>query len=432
MNFDTEPGLLRPAGEEAGVIKRIRPGHVRAFSALCWLTYFFAYFGRYSFISGMGALVEDCVLSKAQGGLIASLFYLAYSAFQVLCGLLGDRWNARHLVLAGAAVSAACNLAFPLCAGPAAMAMVWTVNGAAQGMIWPPLMRLCAALLDGNQCVRVSVDLASSSPAGMVAVYLLSAWSLRSFSWRLLFWLSAGVLAAAALIWGWAAGWIEARAVRVPAPAAPAGAAQPTEKTRGFWRTAACAGLLGAGLAGVVNGALKDGVFTWVPTYLMENFGLAADRSALLTTVLPLVNLAGVYLVKEINRRWLQNEALASALLFFLTFLSLLGMAMGGGAPAAVALFAAGTSLMMGANTALVGLMPLHFRRCGRVAAATGLLNACVHLGGAASGYLFGLVSELAGWGALRAAWCILALAGAVCGLAQARRWAAFRSEDLV
>ncbi|WP_418667924.1 MFS transporter [Allofournierella sp.] len=416
-----------------GTVKRIRPAHVRAFSALCWLTYFFAYFGRYSFISGMGAMVEEGALSKAQGGLIASLFYLAYSVFQVLCGLLGDRWNARHLVLAGLAASAVCNLALPLCPGPAAMALVWTVNGAAQGMIWPPLMRLCAALLEGNQCVRVSVDLASSSPAGMVAVYLLSAWSLRSFSWRLLFWLSAAALAGAALVWGGAAGWIEARAVCVRAPAPPAGAAAcQREKRKGFLHTAACAGLLCAGLAGVTNGALKDGVFTWVPTYLMENFGLAADRSALLTTVLPLVNLAGVYLVKEINRRWLQNEALASALLFFLTFLSLLAMAVGGGAPAAVALFALSTSLMMGANTALVGLMPLHFRRYGRVAAATGLLNACVHAGGAASGYLFGLLSERAGWGVLRAAWCLLALAGAACCLVQARRWAAFRSRDLV
>lgn len=413
--------------------KRIRPAHVQAFSALCWLTYFFTYFGRYSFISGMGAMVEEGVLSKAQGGMIASLFYLTYSAFQVLCGLLGDRMNARHMVLVGVAASAVCNLAFPLCAGPAAMAAVWGINGAAQGMIWPPLVRLCAALLDGNQCVQVSVDLASSSPAGMVVVYLLSAWSLRAFSWRMLFWLSAGTLAAAALVWGWAAGWIEARAVNVSTQEPRPGAAPPQgEKKQKFWPAAVCAGLLGAGLAGIVNGALKDGVFTWVPTYLMENFGLPAGQSALLTTVLPLVNLAGVYLMKEVNRRWLQNEILASALLFFLTFLSLLAMAMGGGALAAVALFAVSTSLMMGVNTALVGLMPLHFRRCGRVSAATGLLNACIHVGGAASGFLFGLVSELAGWGALRAAWCVLALAGAMCSLLQARRWAAFRSEELV
>lgn len=423
-------GRERPGAGGPAAAKRILPQHVRAFSALCWAVYFFAYFGRYSFLSGMGAMVEEGVLSKAGAGLVSALFYLAYSASQLACGMLGDRLCARRMVFLGAAVSAGCNLAFPLCPSPAAMGAVWVANGAAQGMIWPPLMRMCAGLLEGNQCVKVSVDLASSSPAGMVAVYLLSALGLRAFSWRFLFWVSAAVLAAAALGWAWGAAWLEARARPAPQKALPAAGAAPAGQ--GLWGMVLGAGLLFAGLAGVLNGALKDGVFTWVPTYLMENFGLSAGRSALLTTLLPLVNLSGVYLAKGMNRRWLHNEAASCAVLFALTGGFLAAMALAGGAAASVALFAASTSLMMGVNTALVGLMPLHFRRCGRVAAATGLLNASVHLGGALAGYVFGLVSELAGWGALRLAWCVLALAGAACCFAQVRRWRAFRSPEIL
>ena len=407
--------------------KRILPHQVGLFSALCWATYFFTYFGRYSFVSGMGALVADGSFSKAGAGLVASLFYLAYSASQLLCGLVGDRLPPRILVFVGVFGSGVCNLLFVASPSAGLRTGIWVLNGVLQGLVWPPLIRMCAMLLEGNQCVKVSVNVTSSSPVSMVVVYLLSALGIRLFSWRALFWLSAVAMAAMAFVWLFAAGRLERASRLVELPRAVEGQSE-ANAPNGLWQLGAAAGLLALLGACLVNGTLKDGIFTWVPTYLMENFGLTAQTATLLATLLPLVNLAGVYLAKYVNCRWLRNEAATSTLFFLATLASLLPLAAGqGGVRLSVWMFAVSTSLMMGANAALVSLIPLHFSRCNRVAAVTGLLNTAVHLGGGVSGYLFGLLSEWNGWQFIRIAWCALALLGALACLLAVKRWSRFR-----
>lgn len=401
------------------------------FSALCWSTYFFTYFGRYSFVSGMSALVAGQVLSKTQAGMIGAAFYFPYAVTQFLVGLVGDSISPRRLVFLGVMGSAACNLLFPLYPGFSSMFCLWCVNGAFQGLIWPLLIRACADLLEGNQCVQVSVDMASSSPVSMVTVYLLSALGLTLLSWRFLFVLSGVVMGISAAVWLAGMGSLEKQAGGMSAAKGSALLQEKAAPNCSLWGIVLASGLMCAAIASVMNGALKDGMFTWVPTYLMENHGIPAERATLLTTVIPVVNLAGVYLAKEMNRRLFHNEEVTSAVLYGATVIFLAGMFLPGGTLWAVAMFALSTTMMMGANTALVGIIPLHFRQWGRVAAITGLLNTCVHVGGALASYGFGSLSDAAGWNALRLAWCLCALLGGAGCLLHSRQWKMFRAADV-
>lgn len=43
-----------------------------------------------------------------------------------------------------------------------------------------------------------------------------------------------------------------------------------------------------------VQGALKDGVTTWVPTYISETYGLSSIVAIMGTMVIPVFNLLGV------------------------------------------------------------------------------------------------------------------------------------------
>lgn len=56
----------------------------------------------------------------------------------------------------------------------------------------------------------------------------------------------------------------------------------------------------------------KDGVTTWVPTYITETFLTSPAFSILVTTVLPIVNLTGAYLAQYLYQKCKKQEAAAA------------------------------------------------------------------------------------------------------------------------
>lgn len=408
--------------------KLTRHRDIAFFTLLCWVTYFSTYFGRYSFTSTISEMLESGAFSKSQLGLISGVFFVAYAVGQLVSGALGDILSARHLIGGGLLISALCNLGFALASHPGWMMVIWACNGVAQSMIWPPMVRQCADWLQGNQCVQACVQLASTAPAGMIAAYLLSGLLLRRFSWHSAFFVGAVSMGAMAFLWMLGMGALQRRIVPSPAELAPLLQHKTPAPALPFLPLVLGSGLIAFSLASLLNGALRDGVTTWVPTYLVENFGLSASRSTLLTTLLPLVNLSGVHLANAWNRR-LRNEAVTAGVFFGIAFLGLVLMLLLGslGAAGAIAGFAVATTAMTGANTALIVFAPFFFKNQGKVSTVTGFLNALVHLGSALSGTLFGFVSQMRGWEAVRLSWCVLALLGVFACLAGRRQWQAFR-----
>ena len=67
-------------------------------------------------------------------------------------------------------------------------------------------------------------------------------------------------------------------------------------------------------LAACIHGLLKDGIMTWVPSFLQEKFSLLTAFSVSLTMLLPLVNLSGVYIGNAVNVRRFRNEASTACL----------------------------------------------------------------------------------------------------------------------
>ena len=65
----------------------------------------------------------------------------------------------------------------------------------------------------------------------------------------------------------------------------------------------------------MLQGILKDGVTTWIPTYISEVFHMGSAASIISTTVIPAFNLTGVYLAAFMNKK-MHNEMSTAA--FFL------------------------------------------------------------------------------------------------------------------
>src|SRR5438132_5274068 len=76
-----------------------RPTHVRylVLAAACSLAVL-TYVQRQGFVAGSPFIKKDLGLNDEQMGYLAAVWLIAYGAFQVPGGLLGDRLGARHLL----------------------------------------------------------------------------------------------------------------------------------------------------------------------------------------------------------------------------------------------------------------------------------------------------------------------------------------------
>lgn len=150
----------------------------------------------------------------------------------------------------------------------------------------------------------------------------------------------------------------------------------------------------------IIHGMLKDGVTTWVPTYINTSFEVSASFSILLTTLLPIINLSGAYIARYIYRK--TNERIILSIgLFFLTATAALVFLYIGSTwhpLLSVLLLSVITASMMAINTLAVNIYPLRFQKYGRVSSISGFLNAMAYLGTAVSTYTIGLLVQKYDW----------------------------------
>lgn len=379
---------------------------------LCWAVYFASYLGRYNYSAAMGALLEQNMLSLSAAGAVSTAYFFAYGAGQLLNGLVSGRISPYTMIFVGLFCAGAANVVMG-CVPAEVMVAVWAVNGFFQSMIWPPIVRLFSEALPFAQQKGACIHITSTTPAGTLVSYGLSALMLTVFVWNGVFWLCGALMMALALLW-------------LPLTHSLRKATQPVGKkiqaekeTHGMDCKAApkhsfsllrlfvLSGIVWLLLPVALHGALKDGMSSWVPTCIQENFSAPPAFSAVLAMALPVVNLAGAYLAAWVDRRVFHNEVKTTLALFATACLALglLPFVLRTGLILTIILLAITTSLMLGINTMLIGVIPVKAGVKGNAAAISGILNAVTYLGAAASTWGIGLFVERLGWTATALLW---------------------------
>ena len=402
---------------------------------LCWIAYFSTYIGRLNYSASLTGIILSEGFSKGQAGMIGTAFFFAYGAGQFVSGFLGDRLAPKKMVFTGLMVSGLCNLAMAGAKSSGLMTAVWCVNGLFQAFIWSPMIRLMYEYYKTETRMKACVSLNSSVPIGTMAAYGLTALVIWLSGWRTMF-----VLAGAALI-GTSLFWITGMK-RVERYAAESGkmAEMPSGETGGSakaavnWKSLLIqSGFLFLMMALFVQGALKDGVTTWVPTDISETYGLSAILAITSTMVIPVFNLLGVYLASFANLHWFRNEVRTAGAFFVVSAAAILVLRLSSGRSMAVSflMLALATTAMMAVNTMLIAVLPSYFGVIGRASSVSGLLNSSVYAGGAVSTYGIGALSVALGWNATIVIWFLMAAVSAVICFLTVRKWIAYRKEVL-
>lgn len=385
---------------------------------LCWMVYFSAYLGRLNYSSAMTVMIRDLIITKSQAGFISMIYFFAYGIGQLINGFIGDRLNSKKMITYGLTVSAIMNLLMSLSRNFLVMSIVWCINGYAQSMIWPPIIRIFSERLEMKSKLKYSVDIASSQPAGTLASYLLSVAILSFFNWQYVFFAAGILLLIVVFIWNSGYRTIEKYLGILDGK-------MKENDTDGFEKSTANApkqmnfkGLIcGSGILMFVipifvHGILKDGVVSWVPTYISETFHVDASISILLTTLIPLINLSGAYMGRYIFIK-MKNDEVKAAIFFFAVAVSMLSVLYLFGNRYIILtalILSVITASMMAINTLLISLYPLRFEKQGRVATVSGFLNAMAYLGTALSTFTIGILVQNKGWNGTILSWIFVTI----------------------
>lgn len=404
---------------------------------LCWSAYFTSYIGRLNYSSAMTAMIQEEILTKSQAGFISMVYFFAYGIGQLCNGLLGDRMHPGKMIFTGLSVAALMNLLMGFTGQFFLMAVIWGINGYAQAMIWPPIIRIFAEMLEKERKMKYCVDIVSSQVVGTLASYLIAAGVMWLFGWKAVFAAAALCLAVMAVVWITGFGKIEKGDVgknsevfrenemtsemvwkkETAGEEVGENGITSAKRDKSFSHLMLHCGLLAVLFPVVIHGMLKDGVTTWVPTYITETFLTSPSFSILVTTVLPILNLTGAYAAKYVYRKCREHEVKAAALFFTAATAALCGLWVGKGVSIilTVLLFAVTTASMMAVNTLFVNMLPLRFERLGRVSTVSGFLNSAAYLGTAVSTFTIGVMVEKMGWNVTIGSWVVLTAAALVC-----------------
>ena len=396
---------------------RETPAYMRLF-LMGWTVYFINYFGRYNYAAAMVVIGQAEGLRTDQLGLIASTLFVSYGLGQLFSGWLGDRLNPKALIAAGMLGSAGSNLLMGLAGSVGLMQAAWCLNGLFCALIWAPMIRLMTLCMPPERLRKAILSFHYATSLGTTGTYLLIPLLVTHFPWRVSFLVPAALTLLTGL--GWiAVGATTRGCYQTPEKVETKNTVKATESFRALYLVSGLPLLLAIIL---FMGLLKDGIMTWVPQEMTDTFQIDAALSIFLTAILPLVNLAGLWLIQKLSKRPGSDDVRTSFLLFGAAGAGmLLLVAVGRLHPLlTVLLFSAVSLCVFGINTVLISLVPLQFAKAGRSSTVAGLTNAFTYLGSALSGWGLGLAAGQWGWNAVN--WLLFGLCAAGMGLCLAVR----------
>ena len=385
---------------------------VKLFVLLFSVTYMISYITRINYGAIISEIQSQTGISKSLLSMSLTGSFITYGVGQIISGIFGDRISPKKLVSWGLAVSVCMNFLMPLCKGPYQMLAVWSVNGFAQSFMWPPIVKIMTEVLSEADYKNAIAKVSWGSSIGTIFVYLGSPLLISVLHWRSVFVSSAILGLIMIFVWNRYSCDIKTQ---------PRQRVNTTKKGPVLLKPI----LLGVLFAIIMQGMLRDGVTTWMPSYIAETYNLSNEISILTGVILPVFSIVCFQIATKLYTKKFNNPVLCAGLLFGVGALSALVLHFSAGQNTAVSvfMFAVLTGCMHGVNLMLVAMVPPYFQSTGKVSTVSGILNASTYIGSAVSTYGIAVLSENFGWNFTIVIWLMIAICGTCVCLICSRHW---------
>lgn len=230
------------------------------------------YFVRKNLSIAMPGMAVALHIGKQDLGLFLTLHGLLYGVSKFANGFIGDRANARVMMVVGLTGSAVLNVFFGWSSTVVALGVIWMINGWFQGMGFPPCARLTTHWFSPRElATKMSIWNTSHCLGGGLIVILCG--YLATLGWRYCFFVPAGIALCGA--------YYLARALPDTPPSVGLPEVEGTQGASGeqtsaefralVWRRVFCSKEIWlVSLANFFVYTIRYAVFDWGPTLLTE------------------------------------------------------------------------------------------------------------------------------------------------------------------
>lgn len=382
-------------------------------------TYFTSYLTRNNFAAVLAAIIQAGDIDKTSAGLVTTLGFITYGVGQLISGWLGDRINPKKLMFIGFLMTAAMNLLIPLCPNGYFMCIVWAFNGLAQSFMWPPLVKIMKTAMDSDKYDKGCITVNAGATVATIMIYLVSPLIIKIWSWHGVFIINACIAVIMSAIWLSGITSIE-KTANIEYALKKGGKGNKKAYRKSSKLSVSLAVLIPVMVAIILQGSLRDGVTTWIPTYITEVFHLDSSISILSGVIIPLFGLASYKVTEFIYNKTGKKPYQCAGMIFAVTILctALLRIFPDTSPIITVLLSAVLVASMHGINLILVCFLPAIIADDDNMSVISGLLNFMTYVGSALSTYGFAVISDKLGWSSVVSVWVVITVIGlALCAL---------------
>ena len=361
---------------------------------LCWAAYTSAYVARLNYHASMVEILSQLGTTKEAAGTVSSFFFFAYGAGQLVNGLLSKKYNTKISVAVALAASCIVNFSMTFCQGIDMMKYLWLLNGVFQSILWSSLIKTLSDNLSDDKLSRAVMVMSTTVASGTFTAYGLAAlFSHLQMKWTTIFYVSSAVVGVVAVIWFLGMSSVQKSKSEIISE-------EKQVKQKLSLTPVLVMSIIVILISAVTNGFIKDGVTTWVPSILKEEFGVPSSLSIIVTLLLPIVSIFGASLVKVLHKKQ-KNENVLNGIFYFgatiLAGLIILTINFKS-VPLTLALFGGIACLMAAINNVITSIVPLYSRDKIDSGLSAGLLNTFCYVGSTLATSLLGKIADTKGW----------------------------------
>lgn len=282
----------------------LRSWRWRIFAAT-WAAYAGYYFCRKPFFVAKSALEDAYHWRPEQLATIGTAYLVMYAIGQFVAGYSGTRWGPRNALLAGMAISIACNVAFGLTSSLWVFGLFMAVNGLVQATGWSNVVGTMGQWYARRERGTVMGIWSTNFQFGGIASNALAAAMLGAYGLRGTFWSGALVFAG---VWILVFAWQRNRPEDVGLPpvvddpdAAPGAAEE-------GWTREIATNVAIVGVFYFFVKFIRYALWSWAPYLLHTAFGLEGAQAGYLSTVFDVAGIFGVVSLGFVSDRYFAGK----------------------------------------------------------------------------------------------------------------------------
>ncbi len=386
---------------------------------LGWLVYTTSYLGKLNYSANITQIIDFYNVTKPEAGLPPTFLFFGYGIGQAVNGILCKRYNMKTAIFGSLFLSGIINLIIAITSNFAIVKWLWLINGFTLSILWPTIVRLMSESLPKKDLGKSSVILGTTVAIGTLIIYGLSSVFAIFDSFKLAFYTAGFAGIAVAFFWyvSYNKAFSLAKSEKDAEDISQNIQKTATEKNHSAHQEdhLLIISICVLCLCGICVNLVKDGLTTWVPSILKDEYSITDSLSILLTLLLPIVAIFGNTYALTVHKK--VPDYVTHCLVIFLAIAGVIGIIIGSlflkQAIIMIICLSLASFLASSLNSLITSIYPMFMRDKINSGMCAGILNSFCYLGSTISSYGLGFIAENHGWNSVF--YSLIIFCGVVC-----------------